>query len=282
MSSAESLDVHSGDIRLLTRIYLTSNIEENMSTKQLCQEFLGTLLAVFPRKMMPSRRFQTLRQRGFRKKISEPKTGFYSQYGQDAYIWNEILKQQKHKGTFVDIGAYDGVTFSNTAYFEKAVGWSGLLVEPNPDSFSRLIASRSAECVNCGIGPNEAAMEFLQCTGYGAQLSCFPSFASPEHLARIEHERVQHSFTISRLSVPVRAIGALFCEHQITSIDVLSVDVEGMELDVLRQFPFRDVSVHVASIESNSPLELEILMEEQGFRLRAVLGADHIYVAHTS
>ena len=35
-------------------------------------------------------------------------------------------------GTFVDLGCYDGVTYSNTWYFERKLGWSGVCVEPEP------------------------------------------------------------------------------------------------------------------------------------------------------
>lgn len=48
--------------------------------------------------------------------------GYNSQFGQDKFI-NEIIFKSKTGGTFVDIGAYDGVTINNTYYFEKKLGW---------------------------------------------------------------------------------------------------------------------------------------------------------------
>ena len=41
------------------------------------------------------------------------------------------LRASRH-GTFVDLGCYDGVTYSNTWYFERKLGWSGVCVEPEP------------------------------------------------------------------------------------------------------------------------------------------------------
>ena len=57
----------------------------------------------------------------------------YSQYEQDIYILNNFF-QNKKDGMFVDIGAHDGVTISNSLLFEK-IGWNGICVEPLPKIF---------------------------------------------------------------------------------------------------------------------------------------------------
>jgi hypothetical protein len=57
---------------------------------------------------------------------------FYSQFGEDRWIVDN-LKLPKN-GFFIDVGAADGITFSNTYYFEKQ-GWKGLCFEPNPENY---------------------------------------------------------------------------------------------------------------------------------------------------
>ena len=54
----------------------------------------------------------------------------WSQYGQDQFI--DKLLNQNRNGFFVEIGGYDGETFSNSLFLEKERRWSGLLVEANP------------------------------------------------------------------------------------------------------------------------------------------------------
>jgi len=51
---------------------------------------------------------------------------------------------QLYGGYFVDIGAHDGITNSNSYIFEKYFGWSGICVEPNPNlrSYQTLINNR--------------------------------------------------------------------------------------------------------------------------------------------
>jgi len=69
--------------------------------------------------------------------------GYYGQCGQDKLII-ETLFPGKTNGVFVDIGANDGVTFSNTYLLEK-LGWSGLVIEPIPSIYEQLSTIR--ECI---------------------------------------------------------------------------------------------------------------------------------------
>src|ERR1700755_589614 len=53
-------------------------------------------------------------------------------------------------GTFIEAGAFDGETFSNTLNLEKEFGWSGLLIEPNPFQYQLLARkNRKAYLANC-------------------------------------------------------------------------------------------------------------------------------------
>ena len=55
-----------------------------------------------------------------------------------AKIISELFKDQKD-GFFIEAGAYDGETLSNSLFFELKLGWKGLLVEPNPDALAGLV-----------------------------------------------------------------------------------------------------------------------------------------------
>jgi hypothetical protein len=60
----------------------------------------------------------------------------YSQVGQDALV-DELL-QRRRNGFFFECGAHDGEELSNTLFFERERGWTGLLIEANPKSFKQL------------------------------------------------------------------------------------------------------------------------------------------------
>lgn len=66
-----------------------------------------------------------------------PAEGYKGQEGQDKWI-NERVFRNKPNGVFVDLGCYDGITYSNTWYFEKMLNWTGICVEPNPEVYPRI------------------------------------------------------------------------------------------------------------------------------------------------
>jgi hypothetical protein len=76
-------------------------------------------------------------------------SNYKSQYGQDKWIAEEVFPELKG-GYFVDLAAGDGIFLSNTYVLEKDLGWSGICIEPNTESFKKLKLNR-----NCFL------MEFL-------------------------------------------------------------------------------------------------------------------------
>src|SRR6266849_2588341 len=77
----------------------------------------------------------------------------------------DFLLHGKRDGVFVDVGAYDGIALSNTYYFEKELGWSGICIEPNPLAFESLSQNRKCVSLNCGVGGQEELLEFLKLPG---------------------------------------------------------------------------------------------------------------------
>ena len=54
-------------------------------------------------------------------------------------------------GYFIEIGASDGISLSNTYLLEKKYNWNGICIEPIPDEYNKLIKNRSAICCNRAI-----------------------------------------------------------------------------------------------------------------------------------
>src|SRR4030095_6950761 len=126
---------------------------------------------------------------------------FHSQVGQDRFLLENFFRG-KRGGVFVDIGAYDGETFSNSLFFERTMGWTGLCVEPLPSAFQKLKATRKAICENVCVAEFEGAhLRFMQ------QLSV---------------ARTTHTAHVTRLS-------KLLDKHKLFHIDYCSIDTEGAE-----------------------------------------------------
>jgi hypothetical protein len=69
------------------------------------------------------------------------KTSF-SSFNQDTWIIKNIFKYKKNL-FFIDVGAYDGISNSNTILFEKFYNWKGLLFEPNKINYNKLLKFRN-------------------------------------------------------------------------------------------------------------------------------------------
>jgi len=69
---------------------------------------------------------------------------FYGQHGEDQYLY-EMFFKDKRNGFFVELGALDGVTFSNTLFFQQNLDWGGILIEPCKSSYDKLVSNRAQQ-----------------------------------------------------------------------------------------------------------------------------------------
>lgn len=180
-------------------------------------------------------------------------------------------------GYFVDIGAYDGVRYSNTLRLEQA-GWKGLAIEPNPVMFEQLRRNRRCECLMACVGADNGAVAFQVVTGYADMLSGVVAYYDPRHEARIARELTEHGGTRRIIDVPSRRLQDLLEERGITRVDFLKIDTEGAELPILRSLDFLSVDIRVVAVENNySDPAIPRLMKARGYKIHSVVG-DEIYV----
>jgi len=203
--------------------------------------------------------------------------GYCSQFGQDQFV-DQCIFRGRRAGTFVDIGAHDGVSGSNSYYFETERGWTGLCVEPNPETYQALASKRSCTCVQGCAAVSDGAARFLAVYGAADKLSgrldTFPS----GHVDRIRQAVCADGGRESVITVPCYEINALLRAHHINSVDFLSLDTEGGEYDLLRAIDLQGFNVQAVSVENNySDRRIEDFMTQSGYHLRACMGCDEIY-----
>jgi FkbM family methyltransferase len=204
--------------------------------------------------------------------------GYASQIGQDLFLDRHVFGGQRG-GVFVDVGAHDGETFSNSLFLEEQRGWTGLCIEPNPGVYERLAVRRTATCVAVAVGSANGTAEFLAISGYGEMLSGIRAQYESAHLARIERDMAVHGDSATTHQVPVRRLDELLREHSLSHFDLLCVDVEGAEADVLRSICLSEFGVRAVILENNfTDGALSRAMKRQGFQLLARIGWDDCYV----
>lgn len=203
-------------------------------------------------------------------------SGYCSQYGQDRFIAEKL--GFKRNGIFIDIGANDGITLSNSCFFEKHLDWTGVAVEPLPKAFQKLSINRNCKLAEYCVSDIDGTVKFLHCDVHNGMLSGIVSKLHPKHIRAID--KMTDVLRCENKIIQVDSITPeqLLREHAIDKIDYLSVDTEGGELDILRGFDFNAVVVHFVTVENNHyDLKIRKYMRQSGFRLIALAGVDEIY-----
>ena len=206
-----------------------------------------------------------------------PSRPYASQAGQDQIV--DRILGGKTGGTFVDVGAYDGITGSNSLYFEKWRGWTGVLVEPVPAHREAAETMRSAPCLPYAIAADSGHASFMSVTKGYLQMSGLLDSYDDAMLRRVRENPLHAEDTIE---VETRTLSRILTDAGIAHPDFVSLDIEGGELSVLENFPFEKHKVLVWSIENNTgAAEIPKIMRANGYNLIEFCGPDEVY-AHKS
>lgn len=162
-----------------------------------------------------------------------------------------------HIGTLLDIGANDGKTFSNSlALIEQ--GWRGDLVEPSLEAFNRLrLLHEESETVylhNCAIWDKNGEFDFHESGPLinGNDWALVSSLKEKEterwkSVTKPEHKPVSYTKT----TVPTITWERFLKYSQYKQYDFITMDVEGCELDILRQMDLVALDVKMICVEYN-------------------------------
>jgi FkbM family methyltransferase len=200
---------------------------------------------------------------------------FYSQEGQDKFLMTLDCIKTKKDGYFVDIGANDGVKFSNTKLLED-IGWNGVCVEPLPETFEKLKVNRNCIVCNYAISQKEGEIDFQQIFGEVEMLSGIVDSYDERHVARIKTELELHGGERRIIKVKSVPFSKLIDRH---NIDYLSIDVEGAEMEVLRSIDFSKHNITIISIENNyNSAYIPNFLSEKGYKCVSIIGHDWFFI----
>lgn len=153
-------------------------------------------------------------------------------------------------GIFLEVGANDGYSQSNTYHLEVVQGWSGILIEPSPTLFRTCARVRGrATCINvaCVAPGNAGPVQLVDLDLMSVVLGNQPEVEERQRTGRAKYQ----------LSVPSSTVSEVIDASPFTHIDFMSVDVEGTELALLSGL---DLSRHAPDwllVETAHPQEVE-------------------------
>lgn len=198
-----------------------------------------------------------------------------AQFGEDRVLWE--LFRRKLDGFFIEVGAFDGVSLSNT-YFLEQVGWRGILVEPIRELCQKASSARPRSRVvhaACGKKGQRGTTKFTV-----AQNVPVLSFlkADQDHVDRCLREGA----TLVEVEVPLVSLDDILMHERSHAppevnpwagnagwrIDLVSIDTEGCELDVLDGFSLERFQPRVLVIENDRPAgsAVEPYLAQRGYR----------------
>jgi hypothetical protein len=203
----------------------------------------------------------------------DPLHDFHSQKGQDKWVYETIalhlgqLDDDYHDGFFVDLAANDPFQNSNTAFVEQVLGWKGVCIEPNKEYGDVLRTQRKCQVfdapVDCAAG---LEIEWVDRGGLGGIVA---NDTDNSGTNQVGYKRITD--TLENILKKANAPNV---------IDYLSLDVEGAEWRILKNFPFDQYIFRTITIERPPPW-LNALLFKNGYRFVKNYMWDTFYV-HSS
>jgi len=207
---------------------------------------------------------------------------FNSQCGQDSFVYHTFFKN-KTDGVFMDIGAHNGIDYSNTYFFEKNLGWKGICVEPIPDIYQQLRKNRNCICVEGCVNDKVGVARFLQVNSNNGEfltmLSGIVEKFDARQLKRIALETSNGKGSVEEIEVKCYSVNDLLVSHGFSHVDYLSLDTEGSELDILKSIDYDAFTIDVIDVENNfHESKFEDFLKTKGYKKLTELSGDDIYI----
>ena len=165
-----------------------------------------------------------------------------AQLFQDFFVLSEL--EFKKEGFFVEFGATNGVELSNTFLLEKHFKWNGILAEPGRSWHEDLRKNRRCNIETACVWRESGSVVTFNATDQ-KELATIDSFTASD--CHTQSRRAGEKYDIDTISL----FDLLKKYNAPHVIDYLSIDTEGSEYDILRDFDFDEYRFRVITCEHN-------------------------------
>ena len=200
----------------------------------------------------------------------------------DKHLYDNYINQKREDGIFLELGGFDGKTYSNSYMLENVLDFRGMLIEPGPSNFVKMKKNRP-KCINinCAISESKNEVEFIgDGHAIGSSKHIIDSFKKPKGKTWTEAWNISNKIT----KVKAERLDNLLEKHNIKYIDFWSLDVEGAELDVLKTMNW-EIPVYIIIMEESSDWtgsekvkECRNILKKNGFKYKGKYGLDSWWI----
>jgi FkbM family methyltransferase len=201
---------------------------------------------------------------------------FYSQQDEDKYIIQYLLKEKINDGTYLEIGACDGLLYSNTKTLEEHFGFKGILIEPQPVFFSNIAKNRNLEnneIYNYAVSNSDT--EYIDFIGDNAE-----GGISTDINTDLSKHKNWNSYKVKNIKMC-----DLLNKSNFKYLDFMIIDVEGSEFSLLKSidfsFPIYCIIIEAHSGEKEKNKIFGDYLKLNGFTFKERQRGNEIWLNHT-
>lgn len=172
-------------------------------------------------------------------------------------------------GVFIEVGANDGATQSNTYYLEKALGWSGVLVEALPRLYKKCVVERKhSQVFNYALVAPENEGKTIAIRDFGDN----GLMSSVSDVSNVSNAEV--------VTIEGRTLTSILDASKVAKIDFFSLDVEGYEIEVLKGLDFARFKPTYLLVETEQIEAVDQLLGSTYSRIAKPTFHDYLYKAN--
>lgn len=201
-----------------------------------------------------------------------------SQFGEDKFIFSQFIP--KYKGKFLDIGCYHPTKHNNT-YLLYNNGWTGINIDLNPLTIELFNYLRPRDkSINIAISDQDEIKKLYFIDELNTQ-----NTLDNNHLIFLKNHHNIKDQEITEMEVKTKKIDQILIEHDFYNIDFMNIDVEGHELNIIRNIDFEIFFIKFLCIEMinhnekslKNNNEIDILLRKNKYVLINKFGFNNIY-----
>ena len=165
----------------------------------------------------------------------------YSQWGEDQFI-TEYFKN-KQKGTYLDIGCFHPLMYSNTCLLHKK-GWSGINIDINPTSIDLFNIVRPNDTNLCTtINEKKKIFDIYYDDPFSPVNTLDKHFYKKLKKKKLENDK--------NLTVSSKTIDEIIKISKKDKINFINIDVEGMDYNILTKIKIEELRPNLIAIETH-------------------------------
>lgn len=186
-------------------------------------------------------------------------------------------------GIFLEIGAWKGEHFSQTAYLERERGWTGVCVDPFPSGFEQRTCRVCPKAVSAD-GQPRAFLKVTTDRRHGGDVSYLSGFKAAVQRS-IHWPIISQHCDYEEIRVETITLDQLYELYELPAyIDFLSLDIEGAELELLQSMDWSARHFGLIAVEHNMDQlirkQIGELLSANDYRLLEAWEFDDLYFSH--